>query len=317
MNDKKTILCVDTGVDDALAITYALASPELDLIGITVSYGMAPVEQTYSNTKQLVRSLGSNIPVYMGSADPLVKERIYGGNFHGPKGMGNAVIEDVSDEGRPEEAIDFIIESIRQYGADLQIITTGPLTDLAKVMTRYPEAIGILDSVVCMGGAAITPGNCSIYAEANVWIDPHAAKICLESGLRMVMVGLDVTRKTLLTQKDLDVWKAYDTKAARIVSDAVDFYLAAYQKFHPYLAGCALHDPLAVGVAFNRNFVKTVPFNLTVITEGEAMGRMTEDLNRMNEVPTAEVALEVKSREFMEDFYAKVNQILRTCEDGV
>lgn len=308
---KKTILCVDTGIDDALAIAYALASPELDLIGICVSYGMAPVPNTYSNTKKLVNLLGKDINVYMGTSAPLERERKYSGNFHGLNGLANLEVEDFSSEGTLEESITFINESIRKYGKDLQIITTGPLTDIAKVVMTFPESTSLLGKLICMAGAAITPGNSNLYAEANVFIDPEAAKICFESDMNITMVGLDVTRKTLLTQKELDLWKSFNTPQSNLFYEIVSFYLGAYKKYHPYLAGCALHDPLAVGVGINPNFIKTIPMNITVITEGEATGKTLENISKIDKSPNTNIALEVNSGAFMNDFYSKVNSILK------
>ncbi|BDR53479.1 purine nucleosidase [Bombiscardovia nodaiensis] len=311
VRDMKTILCVDTGVDDALAICYALSQEQLDLIGICASYGMATVPQTYSNTKHIVESMGKSLPVYMGSEQPLQRKREYSGTFHGMDGLGNQNLPDASAGAQPEESIDFIIDCIQRYGKQLQIITTGPMTDMAKVLQRFPQAAQQVGSVVSMAGAAITPGNSGLYAEANVIVDPEAAKICCEAGMNLTMVGLDVTRKTLLTRKELEVWQGYGTPAATILSRAVDFYLEAYRVHHPYLAGCALHDPLAVGVALDPTLVTTIPMNMTVIVDGEATGDTVENLDKIADPPTTHLALTVDAGRFMDDFYSHVNAALQ------
>lgn len=310
---KKSILCVDTGVDDALALCYALSHEDLDLIGICASYGMATVPKTYSNTKHIVNSLGKGdqIPVYMGSEKPLQRDREYLGTFHGMDGLGNQDLPDISGDATPEESVDFIVDSIKRYGEDLQIITTGPMTDMAKVLLRFPDGPLPGFSMVSMAGAAITPGNCNLYSEANVMVDPEAAKICFESGVPITMVGLDVTRKTLLTGKELKVWQGYDSESAKILSKAVGFYLEAYRVHHPYLAGCALHDPLAVGVAMHPDLVTTIPMNITVVTSGEADGDTVENLDKVAEEPTTKVALSVDGERFMKDFYAHMDAVLR------
>ncbi len=310
---KKSILCVDTGVDDALALCYALSHEDLDLIGICASYGMATVPKTYSNTKHIVNSLGKGdqIPVYMGSEKPLQRDREYSGTFHGMDGLGNQNLPDISGDATPEESVDFIVDSIKRYGEDLQIITTGPMTDMAKVLLRFPDGPLPGFSMVSMAGAAITPGNCNLYSEANVMVDPEAAKICFESGVPITMVGLDVTRKTLLTEKELKVWQGYDSESAKTLSKAVGFYLEAYRVHHPYLAGCALHDPLAVGVAMHPDLVTTIPMNITVVTSGEADGDTVENLDKVAEEPTTKVALSVDGKRFMKDFYAHMDAVLR------
>lgn len=309
---KKSILCVDTGVDDALALCYALSHEDLDLIGICASYGMATVPKTYSNTKHIVNMMGrEDIPVYMGSEKPLSRTREYNGMFHGMDGLGNQNLPDISGDAQPEESIDFIINSIKQYGDDLQIITTGPMTDMAKVLMRFPEGTVPTFTLVSMAGAAITPGNSGPYGEANAKADPEASKIVLESGVNLTMVGLDVTRKTLLTKENLEVWQGYDTPMAHVLSKAVEFYLAEYKKYHPYLAGCALHDPLAVGVAIDPSLVTTIPMNMTVTTTGEATGNTIENLDKVAEKPTTKVALLVDADRFMKDFYGHVNAALQ------
>lgn len=312
-SSKKTILCVDTGVDDALALCYALSHEDLNLIGICASYGMATVPQTFSNTKHIVDSLGKGdqIPVFMGSEKPLERDREYSGTFHGMDGLGNQNLPDLSGDAKPEESVEFIIDSVNKYGADLQIITTGPMTDMAKVIMRLPEGGEPQFTMVSMAGAAITPGNCNLYSEANVMVDPEAAKICFESDVEITMVGLDVTRKTLLTGKELKVWQGYDSPSAKILSKAVAFYLEAYRVHHPYLAGCALHDPLAVGVAMYPDLVKTIPMNITVVTSGEADGDTVENLDKIAEKPTTKVALSVDADRFMSDFYSHLNAALQ------
>ena len=148
---KKMILSVDTGIDDALAIAYAIGQQEMELIGITVSYGMSIVENTYRNTKKLVELLGAQVPVYMGSAVPIVRPgrdyKLAGSKIHGQDGMANQFgdyePEDVAGA-VVEESVDYIIDSIHTYGKELVLVTTGPMTDLARVITKEP---GILDQI--------------------------------------------------------------------------------------------------------------------------------------------------------------------------
>ena len=222
---KKFILSVDTGIDDALAIAYAIGQKDLELIGITSSYGMSSVQNTYRNTKKIARLLGSDVPVYMGSEHPLSRPgRDYtktGSFIHGADGMGNQygqhTPEDV--EGAViESAVDFIIESVHKYKKELILVTTGPMTDLAKAILKDPSILDEIGYIYSMLGALAAPGNVTPYKEANAGMDPEAAKVVLEADAPLMVIGLDVTRKTLMSFDDLKRWQAMGTKRADFLS---------------------------------------------------------------------------------------------------
>ncbi|MEF3331286.1 nucleoside hydrolase [Oceanobacillus sp. M60] len=308
---KKIILDVDTGIDDALAISYAVAQPEIELLGITTTYGMAPVEYTCRNTKHILNVLNKNIPVYEGAATPTKRTRVYNGRIHGKDGLGNTLGTINETEKNTLDAVDFIIENTKKYNSDLTIITTGPLTNLAAALERAPEVMHSVGRVVTMGGAVATPGNASKFAEANILIDPESADFVFKSNLPITLVGLDVTRKTLLTQNDVEKWRQFGTPSADFFVDFTQFYLDAYKRIHPYLRGCALHDPLAVGVAIYPELVQTVPMNLEIDLSKEALGRTMENLNmEVDKKPNIDVCFQIDSEAFMEDFVTKVNHQL-------
>jgi purine nucleosidase len=303
---KKVIMDVDTGIDDALAIAYAIASPEIDLLGITTSYGMVPVDYSFRNTVEIVKYLEQTLPVFKGSEKPLARIRKYSGSIHGKDGLGETLGPITRSYESSIHAVDFIIEKVNEFGKDLTIVTTGPLTNLVNAIQKSPEIIGKVGRVVIMGGAVTTPGNVNKFAEANIYIDPEAANIVLQSNLPITLVGLDVTRKTLLTQKNVDRWKEKGTKVSLLFADFTEFYLNAYKKIHPYLEGCALHDPLAVAVAAFPDLVTTIPLNLKVDLDDDTLGRTTQDLNRLISEPSTNVCIQVDEKRFMEDFLKKV-----------
>ncbi|MGY3718258.1 nucleoside hydrolase [Sutcliffiella cohnii] len=312
---KKILLDVDTGVDDALAIAYAVASPKIDLLAVTTSYGMAPVDYSYRNTVKVLESLNDATPVYRGSEKPFQRIREYHGKIHGNDGLGET-LGDVKEKINTEiDAVDFMIELVKTYREELTIVTTGPLTNLATAIKKAPEIMGLVGRIVTMGGAVATPGNVNKFAEANISIDPEAAELVFKSDLPITLVGLDVTRKTLLTQKDINNWKDKNTDAGDFFATFTQYYLDAYAKMHPYLKGCALHDPLAVGVAMNPKIVKTVPMHITVDLEGDALGRTVEDIHRKEgSNPSTLVSLQVDSEAFMTDFYKNMNNILSSSK---
>ncbi|AJY74062.1 nucleoside hydrolase [Paenibacillus beijingensis] len=305
----KMILDVDTGIDDALAVAYAAASPEIDLLGITVSYGMAPVDYTFRNTSVILESLKHNIPVYKGADKPLRRAKEYGGEFHGMDGLGETLGEITSVPDYGKSAVDFIIEQAHLHKQDLTIVTTGPLTNLAQAIVKDPAIVDMVGRVVTMGGAVMTPGNASKFAEANIIIDPEAAELVFKTELPITLVSLDVTRKTLLTAEDVLRWREKGTEVGAFFADFTEFYLKEYKKYHPYLKGCALHDPLAVGVAKNPALVRTIPMFIKVDLEEDALGRTTEDLYRTHpNEPTSHICIQVEAEQFMDDFFGLVEK---------
>ena len=296
---KYMILSVDTGIDDALAIAYALGQDQYKLLGITASYGMAPLEKTYRNTCRLLNILGHpEIPVYPGSTAPIQGIRTYNGDFHGMDGAANLLGEPEQNERPPEHSknsITFIRESIAKYGRDLTLVTTGPLTDLAKILDASPCLCREIGRIVSMGGALTCPGNSSPVAEANIKADVSASKAVLEAGLPLTLIGLDVTRKTLLTRSEIDRWNDLGTEAGHFYCKLLAHYLEEYNRFYPYLHGCALHDPLAVAAACNPQIFTMLPFHLTVCTEGPLTGRITENLMADPGEKETMVALKVDS----------------------
>lgn len=316
---EKLLLSCDTGIDDALALAYAAGQNEMEFIGVCATYGVASIQNAYRNSRFVLSMLGCDVPVWMGSNKPLQRPELdyanRGSMFHGSEGLGNilpqAGMEDI-EGATAGEAVDRIIELVHRYKKDLVIVTTGPLTDLARACQKDPSIIGMVGRVVSMGGAFATPGNSSPYAEANIRMDPEAAKLVLAMALPLTMVGLDVTRKTLLCNDDLARWRGMGTNAASTLANSVQTYLKAYAERYPYLAGCALHDPLAVGVALHPEWVTTLPMHATCITEGEAEGRTCEDLDRLAEKEyTTQCAFLLDTPKFENHFYETVETVLK------
>jgi purine nucleosidase len=301
---KPVILDVDTGIDDALAIAYALNSPEVELIGLTTCFGNGPIENTTRNTLVVLEQLGKRVPVYSGADKPISRPpKNFPTHVHGEDGLGNTVKKAPAMVAESEGAVDYIINQVKQRPHEITIIAVGPLTNLALAVQKEPEIVSLVKEVVIMGGAVFVGGNTTPYSEANVYADPHAAECVFSSGLPVTVVGLDVTMKTLLPHSVLVDWRAKGRKDSDFFADMTSFYMQAYETFHPGIGGCALHDPLAVGVVIDSSFVKKETWNVKVLLEGDEMGR-TVALDEGE--PKIQVCTQVESERFLNHFLERI-----------
>ncbi|HEX6922402.1 MAG TPA: nucleoside hydrolase [Bacillales bacterium] len=304
---KNVILDVDTGVDDALAIAYAVHSPELNILGITTSFGNTTVSEATQNTLKLLEVLGiHDVPVIPGIAQRFIgaeprEKTIW---IHGENGIGEAELPQATRKLDDRLAHDFIISTVRDHPHDVTILATASQANLAMAIEKDPEIVSQIDEVIVMGGAVTVAGNITPYAEANIYTDPEAAQFTFQSGVPLTMVGLDVTMKTLLERQVLTEWREKNTELSRVLADACDFYMNAYEKTNPDLNGCALHDPLTVAVAIDPSFVKTVAMNIDVRTDGEKAGQTFGSSE--SEKANVNVCLEVDAPRFLSHFLERI-----------
>lgn len=314
----KMILDLDTGVDDAMALAYALGHPNIDLIGVTTVYGNVAQQTSVENTLNLLDLLNhKDVPVFSGANKPIGAKDVYVADrivkdIHGDNGVGNVILPKSPRQVEKQDAVDFIIESAKKYGKDLYIVATGPETTLAAALKKDPTLAEQVGKIVVMGGALIVEGNMNHYSEANIMNDPVAANEVF-SVAPLTMVGLDVTHRTLLTKKDTQKWRDLGTASGKAYADIVDHYIDWEVKAQPILTGCALHDPLAVAVAMHPDYVKTLPLPMKVITTGDDRGRtiaVTEKLNDKN-VNRVNVAVDVEVDTFVNDFNNTLTELFK------
>lgn len=310
---KKMILDLDTGVDDALALAYALATPDSDLIGIVSSYGNTLVNTAAENSLSLLEVLGAtDVPVFVGESHSSTTEDFstmeISMEIHGRNGVGEVELPKAARAIEKQHAADFIIEAAHQYGEDLIIVPTGPLTNLALAMQKDPTITDLIGNITLMGGALIVPGNVTPYTEANINQDPEAADYVFKHAKHLVMVGLDVTLQTLLTKKETQVWRDLGTKKGQIFADIFDYYIDAYDRLDINHAGAALHDPLAVGVAVDPKLVTLLGVNMQVTHED---GRTIGNPDRLRDPhKTNFAAVEVDVPGYLERFMNYMNIVL-------
>lgn len=300
---QKVIMDVDTGIDDALAILLAVKSRQFDLLGITTTSGNISLEQATINTKKVLKLLGAEetVKVIKGANGPLLRSPSYETSVHGEDGLGGALQDMEVTAPSQGFAADFIIEQAQQYQGEITLILLAPLTNMALAIKKQPEITKWVKELVIMGGVVNGIGNISPVAEYNMFIDPEAAKIVLHSGIPITMVGLDVTRKALLTESHIGQLR--DTEVGNFVETSTRHYINRYVQVHGIKA-CALHDPLAVGVALDKNLVRTRKLFVDVETKSELCDGQTvcDFQNRLNREPNVNVCLEVDQEKFLDMF---------------
>lgn len=318
MAKHKMILDLDTGVDDALAIAYALADPEVDLIGIVSSYGNNLLDVCAENSLKLLELLGhTDIPVFKGLPHSCTTDHFdvmqVSKDIHGDNGIGDVELPAPSRALEEQSGVDFYIEAAHKYGKDLIIIPTGPMTNLAAALKKDPEIADLIGNVTFMGGALTVEGNVTPVAEANINQDPKAADEVMKSNLPLTMVGLDVTLRTLLTKNETKQWRELGTASGKAFADITDFYIDAYYNLDIDKRGCALHDPLAVGVGIDPSFVSTISlFMKAVCQEGPYYGRTIGDNAKLNDPnPNVKVAVNVDKERYLKAFMDRLNKLFK------
>ena len=318
MAKRKMILDLDTGVDDALAIAYALADPEVDLIGIVSSYGNNLLDVCAENSLKLLELLGhTDITVYKGLPHSCTTEHFdvmqVSKDIHGDNGIGDVELPAPSRALEEQSGVDFYIEAAHKYGKDLIIIPTGPMTNLAAALKKDPEIADLIGNVTFMGGALTVEGNVTPVAEANINQDPKAADEVMKSNLPLTMVGLDVTLRTLLTKNETKQWRELGTASGKAFADITDFYIDAYYNLDIDKRGCALHDPLAVGVGIDPSFVSTISLFMKVVyQEGPYYGRTIGDNAKLNDPnPNVKVAVNVDKERYLKAFMDHLNKLFK------
>jgi inosine-uridine nucleoside N-ribohydrolase len=287
------LLDCDPGHDDAIALLLALGSPEVELRGVTTVAGNQTLEKTTANALRVLELAGrADVPVAAGSPGPLVRELRVAANVHGETGLDGPVLPQPRAEPSGRHAVDFLAE--RLEGATL--VATGPLTNVALLLERYPEARP--DRIVLMGGA-IAEGNVTPAAEFNIWADPEAAARVFESGLDVTMVGLDVTHEALVTGAHTELLRAAG-RIASVVAELLDFYGVFHREVYGF-NGSPVHDAVAVAHVIEPTLLELRRLNVRVDVESElCRGRTVVDVWRRTGLePNANVAVGIASERFL------------------
>jgi inosine-uridine nucleoside N-ribohydrolase len=289
----RLLLDCDPGHDDAIALLLALASPEVELLGVTTVAGNQTLAKTTANAIRVLEHVErGDVPVAAGADRPLVRDPFVAAHVHGRTGLDGPDLPPPQGSPLGVHAVDFLAEHAQ--GATL--VAVGPLTNVALLLALRPEARP--DRVVLMGGA-IAEGNITPAAEFNIWADPEAAARVFESGLDVTMVGLDVTHKALLRPGDADGLRGRG-RAGRLVAELFDFYHRFHRETYG-LPGSPVHDALALAHVLEPGLLELRRLHVAVDCESSlCRGRTVVDVwGRTGNEPNASVAVGVDGDRFV------------------
>jgi len=297
---RPVILDCDPGLDDAVAILLACASPALEVRGITVVAGNQTLPKVLDNCLRLLSYAGlGQVPVAAGCAAPLLRPLRVAAEVHGESGLGGAQLPPTDLQPQPRHAVDFIAELLRTSVEPVTLIPTAPMTNIALLLQLHPELKPHIREIVFMGGAA-GAGNVTPSAEFNAYTDPEALRIVLRSGLPITMVGLDVTHRALVTRAQRERIRGLGGRIAALVADLLDFYDVHGRARHG--EGAPLHDPVAVAQVIQPGIVATRPAVVDVECHGElTVGRTVVDFHGVTGLAAnVQVGVDVQAEQFIE-----------------
>lgn len=269
------IIDCDPGHDDAIAIVLALASPELEVKAITSSAGNQTPDKTLRNVLRMLTLAGrQDIPVAGGAARPLMRDLIIADNVHGESGLDGPTLPEPAFAPQDCTAVELMAKVLRESETPVTLVATGPQTNVALLLNGYPQLHHKIDRIVIMGGA-MTLGNWTPAAEFNIYVDPEAAEIVFQSGLPVVMAGLDVTHKAQIHEEDIERFRAIGNPVATVVAELLDFFLQYHKDEKWGFSGAPLHDPCTIARLLKPEIFTTIDRWVGVETRGKYTQGMT------------------------------------------
>jgi inosine-uridine nucleoside N-ribohydrolase len=278
---RKIIIDTDPGIDDALAIYYALAAPELELVGLTTIFGNCETPLSTTNALRLLEIAGrGDIPVAEGAHAPLVVPFGGAADFvHGADGQGDINLPAPTTSKHPLPAAQFIVEMVNRSPEPITLVPIGPLTNIALALALDPTLERKLGGIVLMGGNAFAPGNISPAAEANILGDPEAAERVFRTHVPIVMIGLDLTDRALMTGEQIDRLATFGNPRADHLARIIPFYRKFHQQWYE-ADGILIHDSMTIAYLLHPHLFKTRDYQIVVELQGVNRGRTTPAFER-------------------------------------
>lgn len=310
---KHILLDTDPGIDDALAILLALASPEIEVDGISIVHGNCSTQQGTINALSVLElAQAAHIPVASGCELPLVQPSLLAPETHGNTGLGYAQLPKPAASPKVQHGSDFLIEKIMSQPGKISLVCIGPLTNVALAIRKEPRIVQAVREIFIMGGAIRHEGNTTPLAEFNTYVDPHAAHIVYHSGMPIILTPLDVTYECILTHEDVERLLKINSPITKFIADSTRFYMQFHDEYQK-IAGCVINDPLTLALTFMPELCDYQELYVDVdISGGVSMGKTFADFYKaLNKPANMKVALGVKARAFMELFLDRMEHLAR------
>ncbi len=276
MSPRKIIIDTDPGQDDAVAILLALASPELEVVGITAVAGNVPLSLTEVNARKVCELAGRpDVEVFAGASRPMVRPLVTAEYVHGSTGLNGPELPDPTMPLQDQHAVDFIIDTVRAGEEDeITLCPLGPLTNIALAMQKAPDIIPKLRQVVLMGGGCFEGGNVTPTAEFNIYVDPHAADVVFRSGSPLVVIPLDVTHQCLTTAKRTAAFRSLGTRCGIATAEMMEFF-ERFDESKYGTDGGPLHDPNVIAYLLKPDLYESREVNIEIETMSDLTLGMT------------------------------------------
>jgi purine nucleosidase len=317
------MLDVDTGIDDAFAILYAVASPATELIAVTAVHGNVALEDTERNTRAILELAGrTDVEVAAGRPTPLLRKLVIAPDTHGEHGLGYAALPPPRMPLSGRYAPDVIVEAARERPGEITLVTLGPLTNLAVAVLAEPRLPKLLKRWVSMSGAFRVPGNTTPVSEWNIHCDPEAARVALgawqtavdedETTPRALLMGLDITERAQLLPRHLDALAARggESPVVSFAQDALRFYFEFHQQYDGFY-GAFVHDPFVVAAALDPLLVRSEAVSVDVdASGGPGDGQTIADWRRTTgRRPNADVVVAGDADVFLDRLIDRVGRL--------
>ena len=303
------LLDCDPGHDDAIAILLALASPELELVGITTVSGNQTLDKTTANALRVLEFAGRpDVPVYAGADRPFIRARDVAAHVHGESGLDGPDLPPPSGAPREGHAVDYLADEIRRRDGKITLVPTGPLTNIGLLFSLHPDARP--ERIVLMGGS-IGEGNRTPAAEFNIWADPEAAQRVFVEGLDTTMVGLDVTHRALIKDDHTERMRS-SGRVGAMVAELMDFYARFHKSRYPDLDGSPMHDPVCVAHLIDPTLMDVRDAFIEVdCSTGPSWGRTNVDWRNREHFgdPNAKVGLDIDGDRFAELIVERISSL--------
>lgn len=310
MKHEKIILDCDPGHDDALALTMAVASEQIELLGVTTSAGNQTPDKTLNNALRMLTLLDAmDIPVAGGNHRPLMRDLKIADYVHGETGLDGADLPEPAFEPVDQPAVELIANILRAQSEPVTLVVTGPMTNIALFLRVHPELENKIKQIVFMGGA-VGQGNVQPTTEFNMAVDPEAAKIVINEGIPLVMAGLNVTLKAQICPDDLEKIRKINNRVAQAVTGQMEFYGKWYGQEEFRLVGTPVHDPCTIAYLLKPEIFEAQLAYLDVEIQGQlTAGETVVDFaGLMNQKSNAKILMGLDRQMFVDLIISLLHQ---------